>query len=512
VWDGSQWVTAADRTSVTIANGLVTAGRLEVGTAALSSNNAGVNGAVTASPNTDVRFWAGSTWANSATAPFRVQNDGKLFATGATITGDLTVTSGTTYDAIQNSLRQHLVSGDTVEVFRFQKGTTGSRGTPPSGYGSKYSIRPYESLFGDSCIAIEETTTNLVSANALSVLNNFSTKGLTATLTTLTETFLGTPITRVTYVASTDASGALTSMKNSNVTAASTNNGIQHAFGTYASNTPYSASIYWRSNRPGLVVTGIQSAGAVWANNTTVALGGGWYRTTCTHSEATVRTEAKYWVFYDTLLALGETVQIDWVCHQVEQKAFPTSYGTRTAPGILSIPTLGTQLNFGKFSIVGWIKRDVTGIKQTICGVSPKPIFSINASNYLQLDWLDSGNIARQYITTLSVADKNWHLVGFSWDQLNANCIFFLDGSSETKTGVIQTLSSTASSGFAFGVSTVGVTGDIGNMLYSNFVVNKTNNFTAAEVLKMYNTRRPFVDTAPINTAPNASGISSTYS
>jgi hypothetical protein len=43
----------------------------------------------------DVRLWAGQTFANRATAPFRVTEAGLLFATGATISGTVTATSGT---------------------------------------------------------------------------------------------------------------------------------------------------------------------------------------------------------------------------------------------------------------------------------------------------------------------------------------------------------------------------------------------------------------------------------
>ena len=42
----------------------------------------------------DVRFWAGATFANRATAPFRVTEAGALVATSATITGSITATTG----------------------------------------------------------------------------------------------------------------------------------------------------------------------------------------------------------------------------------------------------------------------------------------------------------------------------------------------------------------------------------------------------------------------------------
>jgi len=59
--------------------------RIQLGT---STNTAGVSGNVTTSD--DVRFWAGNTFANRDTAPFRVTESGALVATSATISGTLT--------------------------------------------------------------------------------------------------------------------------------------------------------------------------------------------------------------------------------------------------------------------------------------------------------------------------------------------------------------------------------------------------------------------------------------
>jgi hypothetical protein len=51
--------------------------------------------ASTVSGGDDVRFWAGDTFANRATAPFRVTEAGNLVATSATISGTITATTGT---------------------------------------------------------------------------------------------------------------------------------------------------------------------------------------------------------------------------------------------------------------------------------------------------------------------------------------------------------------------------------------------------------------------------------
>ena len=80
----------ADRTSTVINGGLVTTGTIQVGSG--STVRAGINGGGTL--GTEVRFWAGQTFINRATAPFRVTQDGQLFATNANLTGTITASSG----------------------------------------------------------------------------------------------------------------------------------------------------------------------------------------------------------------------------------------------------------------------------------------------------------------------------------------------------------------------------------------------------------------------------------
>lgn len=58
-------------------SGIIVGGTLAVGTP--TYNNAGITG-VTDLGNESVRFWAGSTYANRNTAPFRVTNSGKIWA------------------------------------------------------------------------------------------------------------------------------------------------------------------------------------------------------------------------------------------------------------------------------------------------------------------------------------------------------------------------------------------------------------------------------------------------
>ena len=76
-------------TNFTVTSGAANTANVTVGTGATAG---GIN-----SPNTgtDIAFWAGSTFANRATAPFRVNAQGDVTMTSATISGVLVSTKGT---------------------------------------------------------------------------------------------------------------------------------------------------------------------------------------------------------------------------------------------------------------------------------------------------------------------------------------------------------------------------------------------------------------------------------
>ena len=81
--------TTITATNLTLTSGAANTANITVGTGATA---AGLNSANAAS---DIAIWAGATFANRATAPFRVEADGSLTATDATITGSITATTGT---------------------------------------------------------------------------------------------------------------------------------------------------------------------------------------------------------------------------------------------------------------------------------------------------------------------------------------------------------------------------------------------------------------------------------
>lgn len=82
-YNSSDWARATvyDSTQVTIDNGMVTAGTIQLG------NTGGVNAGITGNGNADdsVRIWAGDVLGNRDSAPFRVMQDGSFVARKARI-------------------------------------------------------------------------------------------------------------------------------------------------------------------------------------------------------------------------------------------------------------------------------------------------------------------------------------------------------------------------------------------------------------------------------------------
>jgi hypothetical protein len=90
----NDWVVAVayDNTKTVIDGGLVTSGTIQV-----AGNNTSILAGITGNGTTSasVRFWAGASFENRATAPFRVLQDGSLHATKAYIEGEIHATKGT---------------------------------------------------------------------------------------------------------------------------------------------------------------------------------------------------------------------------------------------------------------------------------------------------------------------------------------------------------------------------------------------------------------------------------
>lgn len=89
----NDWVEAVyyDNTKTTIDGGIVTAGTVQ-----LAGNDQSIKAGITGegTEDTSVRFWAGASKSNRATAPFRVLQDGSFVATKGTITGTINANDG----------------------------------------------------------------------------------------------------------------------------------------------------------------------------------------------------------------------------------------------------------------------------------------------------------------------------------------------------------------------------------------------------------------------------------
>lgn len=92
-WYVNDWVVAVyyDNTQTTIDGGIVTSGTIQVA-GDNKSILAGITGNGTSSDA--IRFWAGASFENRATAPFRVMQDGSMYATKAYIEGEIHATKG----------------------------------------------------------------------------------------------------------------------------------------------------------------------------------------------------------------------------------------------------------------------------------------------------------------------------------------------------------------------------------------------------------------------------------
>ena len=111
----NDWVVCVyyDNTKTIIDGGLVTSGTIQVA-GDNKSILAGITGNGTASDS--IRFWAGASFENRATAPFRVQQDGSVVMTKATVEGIINAISG-------------YIGGFKIEPGKIGYGTTSEQDT-----------------------------------------------------------------------------------------------------------------------------------------------------------------------------------------------------------------------------------------------------------------------------------------------------------------------------------------------------------------------------------------------
>jgi|WetSurMetagenome_2_1015567.scaffolds.fasta_scaffold00003_151 hypothetical protein len=115
-FDAGDWelATEYDKTQTIINGGIITTGRIEVGPGALGEGNAGISGAETETdPDDDIRFWAGNSFANRATAPMRILNDGRAIFTKGLIAGWI-IDSDAIYTGTKKTSAGYTENGITI--------------------------------------------------------------------------------------------------------------------------------------------------------------------------------------------------------------------------------------------------------------------------------------------------------------------------------------------------------------------------------------------------------------
>ena len=110
----NDWVVAVnyDNTKTTIDGGIVTSGTIQVA-GDNKSILAGITGQGTAASS--IRFWAGASFENRATAPYRVMQDGSVVMEKATVKGEAYINKGTITNADLNNV---IIKGSIANAFR----------------------------------------------------------------------------------------------------------------------------------------------------------------------------------------------------------------------------------------------------------------------------------------------------------------------------------------------------------------------------------------------------------
>lgn len=125
----SDWEEAVsyDNTKTVIDGGLVTSGTIQLA-GDDTAIKAGITGEGTA--DTSVRIWAGATRANRGAAPFRVLQNGKMYATDAEISGTIHASAGDIVDVVtkrlRNPFREVISSFDAIDDDTVHSGTLNS--------------------------------------------------------------------------------------------------------------------------------------------------------------------------------------------------------------------------------------------------------------------------------------------------------------------------------------------------------------------------------------------------
>ncbi|MEL7564000.1 MAG: hypothetical protein AAGU27_03885, partial [Dehalobacterium sp.] len=278
-------------------------------------------------------------------------------------------------------------------------------------------------------IMIEEGTTNLWSA-PLRIYNNYG-ADIETSLVSLSETYMGQPIYRLSMKPKTIAArdSLRTELRS---------HGVAGSYMTYSGGNAYTASIYWRQvGSKTMEVGGTASNVSGWTDIGTYDVGNGWKRSSAKWYDASNRTDNKYWSFRCPTVELNETVYIDWVCPQIEQKPYITSWvlgGTSRNSEILTIPTSGV-LNPSQGTIEEWAYIDPNGVHSantpnssilfSVVTVQSSPYAELNQIAIKRLasttSWVvifsnSTGDFYRS-IPLGNITIPGWYCFGVKWQQ-----------------------------------------------------------------------------------------------
>lgn len=291
---------------------------------------------------------------------------------------------------------------------------------------SVYTIRESDGKFGGA-VFVEDSVQNLLS-ESIGMYNNFAaTGGIITSASRLSEYYLGQPIIRNTYTPTADA-------YRDDIRRTYGNHGAVNSIVTYLSGNYYTASIYWRCNKPSVLVEGSPSNVGGWMSPKTLDVGGGWKRSIINmyNTISGGARDAKYWGFKDPLIETGETVTIDWVAPMVEQRNFATSYTPSSrAAGSLSYPV--ELLNPLSFTISCWVKFSgfVSNSYQPIfefCAgrhQNNRLLLMLRSSNELTF-FFGNATMNDSFITPFIPTVDKWHMITARYD--GSTYSVFVDG------------------------------------------------------------------------------------
>lgn len=328
----------------------------------------------------------------------------------------------------------HAINPATDHLFHFDTDVASTQGLEP--IAAVATLRPGEGRFGGA-VAVEEGTTNLVAGHDILIYNHDPNQW-EMTLTTLSETFMGKPIVRITLK-------PLTDVARDHVRSEYWGHSCRHSPGiTFNANTTYTATIYWRCLKPSVQVQGSPSNIPGWGDYRTEEVGSGWKRSYAKWYDTTTRTDSggKFWGIRDPLINTGETIAIDFVAPQIEAKPFATSFvdGTRAA-GRLSYPV---NFNMDEGTIHVWFYFNGTTAWNTLRGTIFRTkqgsgglrnhfwLFTSTESGQNSLRFQvrrDDGSVPiSEYIKDFSDISDGWHSAVVRWSTSAQSLDVFLDG------------------------------------------------------------------------------------